>query len=159
MKLIQLNSQIENVAADALVYSTNPYLRLTGGVGASLLEKYGFAVQEILDQQLKNPGQDSVAIGSVFEGVVPGMPWKRVFHTVATDLAYMTNPKIVRRIVKICLAECEQDHSIGSVAFSAIGCGWGSMRYVDFISILTEELEPYEESDAFTVTLVNNRAC
>ena len=92
-----------------------------------------------------------------FEGVVPAMPWKRVFHAVATDLNYMANPIIVRRIVKICLAECEQDDSIDSIVFSALGCGWGNMKYADFISILIEELEPYKNADAFTVTLVNNK--
>jgi len=156
MKLIELSAQIENVSADALIYSTNQYLRLSGGVGASLLRKYGHAVQEVLDQHLRNRNQEIVPVGTIFEGIVPGMPWNRVFHTVATDLNYMANPIIVRRIVKICLAECAQDDSINSIVLSALGCGWGNMKYPDFTSILTEELESLENSDIFTVTLVNN---
>ena len=143
MKFIEIKGQIEDIEADALVYSTNQNLRLTGGVGASLFKRYGYPAQAILDKHLSNLNTDTVDVGSIFEGTIEGMPWKRVFHTVATDLNYETNPEIVRDIIKACLESCESDYSINSIAFSALGSGFGSLKYPEFVKILNKGLEPY----------------
>ena len=145
MKIIELTEDIVNFEADVLVYSTNQNLNLSGGVGACLVEKYGYSVQYLLDKFIENTPDNEVAVGSVFEGHTENMPWKKVFHTVATDLEYCTDTKIVSNIIREVLDICELDYSINSIVFSALGAGFGSLTYDEFILLINAILSEYSD--------------
>ncbi|AJQ95739.1 macro domain-containing protein [Gynuella sunshinyii] len=155
MELVEINANIESFEADALVYSTNQYLHLSGGVGQALVKKYGVEVQNILDRYLRVKNIDEVEVGTIVESVSDNMPWKRVFHTVATDKEYETQKSVVEKIIRYVLETCEVDFSISSVAFSALGSGFGSLTYEEFMKIMRRELVRYQLSSAFKVYVVN----
>lgn len=62
-----------------------------------MVKKYGYPVQEKLDVYISIVGIDTVDVGTIVEGRIENMPWKRVFHTVATNLNYL--PDYRRRYV------------------------------------------------------------
>ncbi len=156
MKTIEIQENIELFQADALVYSTNQNLYLSGGVGACLVKKYGHEVQEILDSYLREVDGEIVEVGTIVEGKLGAMPWKRVFHTVATDLNYDTNAAVVSKIIEEVLERCELDYSINSIVFSALGAGYGSLDYKKFVVLLNEKLKDYS-SETFKVYVANKK--
>ncbi len=143
MQAIEIEKDILDINSDALVYSTNQNLSLSGGVGACLLHKYGYELQSILDRALSKSGVDTVCVGTIVEGHSQSMPWRRVFHTVATDLDYNTDFGVVKNIVREVLERCELDHAINSITFSALGCGYGSGKYTEFLYLLNDVLKDY----------------
>ncbi len=138
MKKRIILDNIIKVKADALIYSTNIDLRLSGGVGAALLQKYGSEIQDKLFETIDNTGRQVANIGEVFECTVPTMPWKVVYHTVATNDMYETQAETVHSIIKYCLLDCDGKDGIDSIVMSALGCGWGDLSHSDFIDIITE---------------------
>ena len=154
MKLIHHTGPIEDFNADALVYSTNQQLHLTGGVGAALVSKWGPRVQHFLDERRSEYPSGIVPVGTVIDGAIEGLPYRRIFHSVATSTDYETSVDTVRRIIQYCWEECDIDFSISTVAFSALGSGYGDMHYDEFSSILDTELRAYSAS-SFKVVLVN----
>ncbi|WP_428242022.1 macro domain-containing protein [Gynuella sp.] len=148
------NSDISKFEADALIYSTNQNFNLSGGVGKSLVREYGIGIQSLLDRKLRELNLDEVPVGTIIEGGISQVPWKRIFHVVATDLDYETDSKIVRSILRECFEVCEIDYSINTIALSALGCGYGSMKESEFINILKEEYYPYGKAGTFKVILV-----
>ncbi len=123
------------VEADALIYSTNIDLRLSGGVGAALLEKYGTEIQDKLFNTIDDTGRQIAKVGEVFECSISTMPWEIVFHTVATNNIYETKAETVRDILDYCLNICIENGNIKSVVTSALGCGWGDLSHSEFIDI------------------------
>tara|TARA_B100000745_G_scaffold245326_1_gene167455 strand:+ start:461 stop:943 length:483 start_codon:yes stop_codon:yes gene_type:complete len=151
MQLIEHTGAIEDYPSDALVYSTNQQLILSGGVGAALVKKYGNAIQEHLSKQLNSYPTGLVPVGTVFDCAIDGLPYKRIFHSIATDLDYETEKATVSKIIRYCLHECDIDFAIASVVFSALGSGYGSLTYAEFIRLLKQELEDYVDSDLIVV--------
>lgn len=121
--------------ADALIYSTNILLNMTGGVGAQLLHRYGSSLQKELHAFLKTKAQHVMSRGDILDFKLPSMPWKKVFHTLPCDAMYHTNPEIVGDIIKRCLRICLQSGSIKKVAMSALGTGYGDLSMDEFISV------------------------
>ncbi len=138
MKRRILLENICDLKADVLIYSTNIDLRLRGGVGAALLKKYGHEIQEKLFYTIDKTGRKIADIGEVLECTVASMPWKTVFHTVATNEMYETQAETVRSILNYCLNKCVDKGDIKSVVTSALGCGWGDLLHSDFIDIATD---------------------
>ena len=103
MKRQLIRSNIVDVQADALIYSTNVQLLLTGGVGATLLARYGQMIQDGLGAAA---GGATAEVGDVFETSLSGIPWRVVFHTIATDKVYSTRPEIVLAILRKCFRRC-----------------------------------------------------
>jgi O-acetyl-ADP-ribose deacetylase (regulator of RNase III) len=140
-------------AADALIYSTNVRLALTGGVGAALLKRFGIAVQIELQGKSAGGGRRLAEVGDVFTTSISGAPWKRVFHTIATSELYHTRATTVRAILEVCLRSCAASTDIRSVVCSALGSGYGDLEAGEFLAIADEVLNelvvsPIEE---FTV--------
>lgn len=124
--------------ADALIYSTNTMCLLTGGVGAALSRKYGPKLQVGLRSQLIASKRAQASPGDVFEYSLPEMPWKTVFHTVATNAQYHTDPESVRKILHTCAARCCERGDIASVAISPLGTGFGDLKLAHFIDVAAD---------------------
>ena len=140
-QLIRLN--IVDVQADALIYSTNVQLLLTGGVGAALMTRFGPRIQDALGAAA---GRPTAEVGEVFETSLSGIPWKTIFHTVATDKLYYTRPEIVLAILRKCFRRCVELQTIKSIITSPLGCGYGDLDVGQFLRIAAEVCAELEKS-------------
>ena len=138
MNRLLCHTDITTYPADVLIYSTNVQLMLSGGVGACLLQRYGRSFQADLFAQLDASGRKLASVGDVFLTHTPGLPWKRVYHVVAADPFYHTDPEVVRRILRQCLTECSADPGISTVAMSPLGAGYGDLAFPLFLDLVSE---------------------
>lgn len=137
MKVKIANCNIVEYEADALIYSTNQELFLGGGgVGAALIERHGFCVQDQVFEELKARDVVTASVGDVIETAMPGMPWKKIFHTVVSNEHYNTEPNVVSEVIKRCLARCEETAGVQLVAISALGCGYGDLSHTEFVQLI-----------------------
>ena len=150
-----LHSDIVDVPADAMIYSTNIRLTLTGGVGVALLKKFGIGVQIALQNASVGTGRHMAEVGDVFETTISAAPWKKVFHTIATDELYHTNAEVVRSILQRCLRRClELDH-VRNITCSAIGSGYGDLDLHVFASIAEDVCSQFEHTALNTFSIVS----
>lgn len=119
------NIDIVDLPADALVYSTNVFLNCSGGVGASLLGKYGDHFQKELHNLLTESGRRYAEQGTIFRHVPSGLPYQMIFHTVPCDGFYETSDEIVTDTLETALLECDSTPGISSVTMSALAAGYG----------------------------------
>lgn len=125
-------ADIVKVPADAMIYSTNMRLTLTGGVGAALLREFGIGVQIALQSQSPASGRQQAEVGDVLQVPVATGRWKRVFHTIATDELYCTKASTVQSILRRCLQQCVDAKDVRTITCSALGCGYGDLDIVEF---------------------------
>ncbi len=139
-------ADIIHIASDAMIYSTNVRLTLTGGVGAALFRAFGVGVQ--IDLQTRSPGtgRELAEVGDVIESPIPGSPWKRVFHTIATSELYHTDPAVVARILRRCLARCAASDDLRKITCSALGTGYGDLELPHFFQICDEVCTEFDGS-------------
>jgi O-acetyl-ADP-ribose deacetylase (regulator of RNase III) len=157
MKRLIKCADIVKVPADAMIYSTNMRLALTGGVGAALLREFGFAVQIALQSQSPASGQQQADVGDIFQMPVAAGPWKRLFHTIATDDLYCTKAPTVRSILHRCLQACVDATDVRTITCSALGCGYGDLDISDFLSIADEVCNEFDQQrlDSFTIVVLD----
>ncbi len=151
MKRQLIRSNIVDVQADALIYSTNIQLLLTGGVGAALLTRFGPRIQDALGAAA---GRPTAEVGEVFETTLSGIPWKVIFHTVATDKLYYTRPEIVLAILRKCFRRCVELQSIKSIITSSLGCGYGDLDVEQFLRIADQVCAEFDESSIENFAIV-----
>lgn len=147
MKRRLLLGNIASISADTLVYSTNVQLMLSGGVGASLLRQYGPSFQEELYRCIDSSGRKLAEVGEIFTTSPVQCPWKIVFHAVATDPLYNTDPVVVQAILTRCFESCAHTREIRSIVLSPLGTGYGDLpleRFLDLVS--TVSVAPHYES-------------
>lgn len=141
-----LKADIVEVEADALIYSTNVQLMLSGGVGACLLKKLGPSFQNELYRKIDMELRKLADVGEVFYSEMSECPWKLVVHTIATDPFYYTDPEVVRSILKKAFSELSGRQNINSVVMSPIGAGYGDLNIEVFLDLVSQESAKYEES-------------
>jgi len=131
VKWLLKQGNILDEAADVLVCSANPWLDLSGGVGADLLARHGAGVQAGLQDQLRGRDRRFVPQGEVVATSPVGLPWKAVLHAVAVDGFYHTSPEMIQKVVRLAL---EQAASLGArkVALAALATGHGDISLADF---------------------------
>ena len=134
MRTIKL-SDILDVPADALVYSTNILFNCTGGVGGAMMMKYGPHVQMELHELMASHSEKFMKQGSVIDYVPGGLPYRHVLHTFPCDGMYDTTAAIVEDVLRQALLICVQDHSVSRVAVSALATGYGHMTLDEFLPI------------------------
>ena len=139
--------------ADALIYSTNVFLNCSGGVGSTLMSRYGEHFQEDLHNLLKDSDVKYAAQGSVYEMVSSGMPYKAIFHTVPCDGFYDTSTEIVTDVLKQSLDACVRRVDISSVAISLLASGYGKMEPDEFLRIASDVLSSDEYSSIDRATI------
>jgi O-acetyl-ADP-ribose deacetylase (regulator of RNase III) len=136
MKIITAQTNIVEVDSDAMIYSTNARLALTGGVGAALLRKYGPEIQSKLINSSQGGGMELAEVGDVISVKTDAMPWKLVIHTVVTDGSYIADPEIVKSVIEKSLKLCVSQGEIQKVTISELGTGYGSLTKEQFYEIL-----------------------
>jgi O-acetyl-ADP-ribose deacetylase (regulator of RNase III) len=157
MKIDYQIGNILDVESDALVYSTNLKLLMSGGVGASLLGRYGYDIQKSLYDAFDNGEKNETRLGDIFDCKVESMPWKKVLHSIATDEDYVTDPIIVENIIRDCLGILELSHGVSRISMSALGCGWGNMKHKQFTDILKKVSMEFENTDLEEIVVVCDR--
>ncbi len=115
---------ILDVPADVLVCSANVYLTLSGGVGGAFMLRYGPAMQEALNQHLKDHGVRHVEPGDVVALPGCGSPYRAVLHAVAVDALYDTSLELVAEVIEKSL-QCAAGYSATTVAMTALATGYG----------------------------------
>ncbi len=146
-KRIIRRGDVVDASPDALVFSTNENLFLSGGAGLGLLGVHGSVLQQAMDRALAASGRKVAERGSVFE-IAPAATWPfRVFAVVAANEFYETSEQDTRRALDWVLSRCSELPEIKNVAITALGTGYGNMEIEDFVSIFCgARLPPSVES-------------
>jgi O-acetyl-ADP-ribose deacetylase (regulator of RNase III) len=76
--------------ADVLICSANPHLTLSGGVGADLLARYGGAMQDYLQQQMRSVLRTMLSAGKLFHIAAQNCP-TRACSTRSRSMDGMTH--------------------------------------------------------------------
>ena len=142
-----------DVESDAIVFSTNEQLLLTGGVGAALLKRFGEPFQDAVSANIR--GRDVADCGDVFQFSTNLTPWHHHFAVVAVDLTYHVDRNTIDTILRDVLVTCSVAHNINRVVTSALGTGYGDLPLPDFLDSLLAALSA---DDPFAVTLALNSA-
>jgi O-acetyl-ADP-ribose deacetylase (regulator of RNase III) len=155
MKRNVVHSDIAQLAADALIYSTNIRLALTGGVGAALLRAHGIGVQIQLQNASLGTGRQMAEVGEIIASPIKGSLWKQVFHTIATDEFYHTDPEVVRQILRSCLRQCVSSTDLRSVVCSPLGAGYGDLELIAFLKIASAICDEFNGTalQSFTIAV------
>ena len=136
---------IVDTVADAIVFSTNEHLFLSGGAGASLLGKHGKPLQEAMHRIMAKRGIKVAPRGSVFE-IEPAETWGRMFAVVAANGFYETTREDTEAALCEALRRCAAIGGVKTVAITALGTGYGNMEIEDFAALFCgiEIPEPLE---------------
>jgi O-acetyl-ADP-ribose deacetylase (regulator of RNase III) len=154
MERLIINANIVDVKADALIYSTNVQLVLTGGVGAALMQKCGWGIQNDLLSCSPGSGRRMAEVGDVFETRSAEYPWKIVFHTVVTNELYHTQPDTVLRVLRRCVRRCAELEDIKSVVTSPLGAAYGDLDLEPFVRIADQVCDLFDQSTIQTFSIV-----
>lgn len=136
MKITTEHANIVEVDSDAMIYSTNTRLTLTGGVGAALVREYGPEIQSRLINSSHGSGFELAEVGDVISVKTDAMPWRLLIHTVVTDGSYIADPKVVSSVIKKSLNLCIANGCVVRVTLSELGAGYGSLSKEQFYEIL-----------------------
>jgi len=146
MKRTLLLANIANVEADALIYSTNVQLALTGGVGAALKKKYGFQIQMDLVAAFNQSKKVQSNVGDVYITQPDYTPYRFLFNTIATSENFITKRETVIAILKHCLDHCVTQGGVERVVCSPIGSGFGDLTTQAYCQCLEQALEGLQDS-------------
>lgn len=124
-----------DVPADVLVCSANVYLTLSGGVGGAFALRYGTAMQDSLNDYLRQRNIRHVARGTVVTMPSCGSPYQAVLHAVAVDGMYESSPEVVAAVVSDALRQAAALQA-QTVALAALATGYGRLTMADFAQAL-----------------------
>src|SRR4051794_24769399 len=99
MKWILKTRNILDEPADVLICSANPHLTLSGGVGADLLARYGGAMHNYLQQEMRKRSPHFAPCGEIIPYTGAGLPYKVVLHAVAIEGWYDSSPAVITQVV------------------------------------------------------------
>ncbi len=150
MKKLILRNNIINIPADALVYSTNVQLMMSGGVGGTLLQLLGSQIQAELRNALDNSALANV--GDLFLSPLTDEKWQVIYHCVAADPMYHTEPAIIECLLRKVLQDADK-RGFKSILMSALGTGYGDLESSDFLLLLDKVLQLENLSKIQTITI------
>lgn len=156
MKRNVIFANIADVAADALIYSTNVQLAFTGGVGAALMKRYGHQLQMDLVKEFNRSRKIQPKVGDVYVSELAYTPWSMIFHSIATDELCYTKVSTVSKILRYCLDCSIERQDISSVVCSPLGSGFGDLETIRFCEVVEEILNEYENSSIEVFSVVCN---
>ena len=148
-------ADITKVASDAMIYSTNSRLTLTGGVGAALFREFGVGVQIDLQSRSPGTGRELAEVGDILETHISGGPWKRVFHTIATTELHHTDPQVVTSILRRSLTRCAATDDLRKITCSALGTGYGDLELPHFLHLCAAVCAEFDDSPLEELTIVS----
>lgn len=133
MRAAVIQGDILDVEADVLICSANPWLNLTGGVGAELVTRYDTDVmQERLHKLLlRKTGRKYALQGETFLYQSETIPYLGVIQAVAIDAFYDSSPEIVERTIRSAL-EIASKLGAKTAALSALATGYGHLTLPEF---------------------------
>lgn len=140
---------VADATPDALIFSTNEHLFLSGGAGASLLGVHGDPLQRAMQRALAASGAKVALRGSLFV-IEPAETWPfRIFPVVAANGFYETSKDDTREALEGILRRCGEMPEVKRVVTTALGTGYGNMEIEDFVEIfcslsIPESLEEFE---------------
>jgi hypothetical protein len=102
-------------------------------------------------------GSRSICKAVRFESHIPGSPWKRVFHTIATTELYHTDPAVVTSLLRRCLTRCITTGDLRTITCSALGTGYGDLELPHFFQICDSVCTEFGETplEEFTIVIQN----
>jgi O-acetyl-ADP-ribose deacetylase (regulator of RNase III) len=138
---------ILDVPADVLVCSANVYLTLSGGVGGAFSLRYGPAMQESLNDYLRQRNTRHVSRGTVVAMPPCGSPYQAVLHAVAVDGTYESSPSVVAAVISDALRQAAALQA-RTVALAALATGYGRLTMEGFAEalrvVIDMEVSPLE---------------
>lgn len=136
-----------DVPADVLVCSANVYLTLSGGLGGAFSLRYGPAMQEALNDYLRERNIRHVPRGTIVAMPPCGGPYRAVLHAVAVDAMYESSPEIVATVISDALYRTVELRA-HTVALAALATGYGRLTMQDFaralVGMIDVEMPPLE---------------
>jgi len=155
MNIEYRKSDIVEEKADALIYSTNTRLSLTGGVGLAIVNKYGYGIQTALINESDSSGMELAEIGDVLSAKTNNMPWQNLIHCVCTDGSYIASSEVIESVLKKALRICVKS-KVGVVAVSELGTGYGTLVSSQFQEILNKVLNLIDTGCIERLLVCNN---
>lgn len=119
--------------ADVLICSANPWLNLSGGVGAAFRERYGDEMQQKMHRYLVDQGVRQISAGSAIVMEPCGSPYLGVIHAVGIDVFYQSSIELIATSITNSLTAAAK-LGARTVSLAAIGTGYGRMPLEAFAS-------------------------
>ena len=112
-------------------------LNASGGLGAGLVQRYGDQLQKQLHLYLANQGKRYASQGEVFTLTPAPLPYRKLIHTTPCDGFYQTDQGVMMATLTKAFGYCNEDPLIKSIALVPLGCGYGSFRTEDFLTLIS----------------------
>lgn len=118
-------------------------------------------MQIALQNQSPGSGRHLAEVGDIIENKITGGPWKKVFHTIATDEIYHTDPAVVRSILLRCFRRCVESGDVLSITCSALGSGYGDLDLAVFGAIAEDTCRQFDDSciERFSIVSCDPAEC
>ncbi len=136
MRITVFTGDLTDAPAEALCTSTNPRLSLMMGTGGSVRDRGGFEVLREAEALLAGK---TLVPGSVVTTSAGRLPYKAIFHCVASDANHRSSAQIIRACVANALAEADK---IGceSIAMPLFATGHAHFKFVDSLTTMRDAL-------------------
>ncbi|HEV2721105.1 MAG TPA: macro domain-containing protein [Thermoanaerobaculia bacterium] len=136
MRITIFTGDLTDAPAEALCTSTNPRLSLMMGTGGSVRDRGGF---EVLREAEALLGGKTLAPGSVVTTSAGRLPYKAIFHCVASDANHRSSAEILRACVANALAEADRI-GCASVAMPVFATGHAHFKFLDALKVMRDAL-------------------
>jgi O-acetyl-ADP-ribose deacetylase len=127
---------LSDAPAEGLCTSTNPRLSLMMGTGGSVRDRGGF---EILREAEAHLAGKTLAPGSVVTTSAGRLPYKAIFHCVASDAHHRSSADIIRACVNNALAAADKA-GCATVAMPLFGTGHAHFKFLDALRTMRDAL-------------------
>lgn len=127
-----VTGDLRDIECDALCGTTNPFLNLSGGVGAALSERVGAGLQEELHAFLVKRNRKHFEPGTVVKSALT-FHGRRIYMAVSSDGFGSSSEKIVARCVSNVI-RYSVDENAKSLAIPFFGTGYGHLGKDSFLS-------------------------
>ena len=122
---------ILDLEVDGLISTGNPQLNMSGGINGALLLQYGGHLQDELHSYLKSTGTSNVEPGFIYKFKNKIGSYKSVTYSVGIDGWYNSSIELAAKTISDSIKILVDDECT-SIAFGAIGTGYGHMSKADF---------------------------
>jgi len=127
---------LSDAPVEALCTSTNPRLSLMMGTGGSVRDRGGF---EILREAEAHLAGKTLAPGSVVTTSAGRLPYKAIFHCVASDANHHSSAEVIRACVTNALAAADKA-GCATLAMPVFATGHAHFRFLDALKTMRDAL-------------------
>jgi O-acetyl-ADP-ribose deacetylase len=148
---------IADAPAEAICTSTNVRLSLMMGTGASVRERGGWDVlrecEAIVEERFRETGQRVLPHGAVFRTTAGKLPYRAVFHCVASDRNHLTSPELIAICVRRALSSATSS-GVRTLAIPVLGSGHARMKFDSALRALAAAVREEKSSMDHVVIVV-----